>query len=110
MMDWRDGNTQEIAPELGSLLPWQLRLYVAGTSPRSARALTNVRTYCDQHPAGQYALEVADVQEFNNIARRDQVLALPLLVRRLPAPRQCLIGDLSNPELLLQRLSATLPC
>ena len=90
--------------------PWQLCLYVAGPSALAERALTNVRTCCEQHLAGHYSLEVVDVQQYPQVARREQLLALPTLVRRLPGPRQCLVGDLSNAELLLHSLTANAVC
>lgn len=110
MTAWRDDNTHRSESGFPPAQPWQLRLYVAGTAPRSERALANLRACCEQHLAGQYSLEVIDVQQYPQLARRDQVLALPLLVRRLPSPRRCLVGDLSNPEQLLRSLFSAEAC
>lgn len=95
-------------PTLGQ--PWQLRLYVAGTSPRSEQAQANVRHCCDAHFAGCYELEIIDLVQQPELARRDHVLALPLLVRHAPAPHQYLVGTLSNAAQLLESLEAAASC
>lgn len=89
---------------------WQLGLYVAGSEPLGTRALANLRRCCEQHLAGKYELEVIDVEKYPQLARREQLLALPMLVRRAPGPRCCLAGDLSNPEQLLRSLTADAGC
>jgi len=106
----RDDKLLELTttPEAGR--PWQLCLYVAGPSDRATRALANLRACCEQHLAGLYSLEVVDIQQFPEVARREQLLALPALVRRLPNPRQCLVGDMSNSEHLLRSLTADAAC
>jgi circadian clock protein KaiB len=83
---------------------WRLRLYVAGQSPRSLRALTNLKTLCEEHLPGSYEIEIIDLVEQPALARRDDVLAIPTLVRRLPVPRCMIIGDLSNTERVLLAL------
>jgi circadian clock protein KaiB len=75
---------------------WCLRLYVAGQSPKSLRALANLKTLCEEHLAGRYEIEIIDLVEHPELARSDDILAIPTLVRRLPAPLRKIIGDLSN--------------
>lgn len=75
---------------------YRLRLYVAGQSPRSLAALENLRRLCGAHIAGRYRIEVVDLLEHPDRARRDQIIAIPTLVRLSPPPRQRLIGDLSD--------------
>ncbi|HET9598548.1 MAG TPA: circadian clock KaiB family protein [Anaeromyxobacteraceae bacterium] len=82
-------------------LAWQLRLYVAGQTARSARALVNLRRICDEHLAGRYRLDVVDVLRDPQAARTDQIVALPTVVRTLPMPVRKIIGDLSNDERVL---------
>jgi circadian clock protein KaiB len=65
---------------------WQLRLYVADGSPKSLRALTNLKTLCEEHLAGHYGIEVIDLVEEPSLARKDDIVAIPTLVRRLPGP------------------------
>ncbi len=77
---------------------WQLRLYVAGQTPKSLRALDSLRRFCEEHLAGQYSIEVVDLLEHPHLAAGDQILAIPTLVRRLPPPVRKIIGDLSNTE------------
>ena len=85
-----------MAPEL-----FDLRLYVAGQTPKSTRALENLRKICDEHLAGRYRIEVIDLLEDPQLGRGDQILALPTLVRKLPQPIKKIIGDLSNTERVL---------
>jgi len=80
---------------------WHLRLYVAGQSPKSLRAFTNLTELCNEHLAGRYELEIIDLVEQPALARADDILAIPTLVRRLPAPLRKIIGDLSNTERVL---------
>jgi circadian clock protein KaiB len=84
---------------------WQLRLYVAGQSPKSLIALANLKAMCEEHLAGQYEIEIIDLVEHPARARSDDILAIPTLVRSLPTPLRKIIGDLSNTELLLVGLS-----
>ena len=78
-----------------------LCLYVAGMTPRSVRALANLRSVCDEHLAGRYDLQVVDLYQQPVLARGEQIVALPTLIRRLPPPLRRLIGDLSNRERVL---------
>jgi circadian clock protein KaiB len=75
---------------------WQLRLYVAGQSPKSLHAFANLDRLCKEHLAGRYEIEVVDLLEHPDQAREDNILAIPTLVRRLPAPLRQVIGDLSD--------------
>ena len=80
---------------------YQLRLYVAGQTPKSALAFTNLKQICEDHLQGRYELEIIDLLENPQLARGDQILAIPTLVRRLPEPIKKIIGDLSNTERVL---------
>lgn len=80
---------------------WQLRLYVAGQTPKSMTAFANLRKICEEHLAGKYTIEVIDLLENPKLARGDQILAIPTLVRHLPEPIKKIIGDLSNTEKVL---------
>ena len=80
---------------------WELRLYVAGQTPKSVRAFANLKRLCEEHLAGQYRIEVIDLIEKPQLAQGDQILAIPTLVRKLPEPVKKIIGDLSNTERVL---------
>jgi circadian clock protein KaiB len=80
---------------------YQLRLYVAGQSARSIAALTNLHRICDAHLAGEYQIEVIDLLEQPQLAKGDQILAVPTLVRKLPEPFRKIIGDLSETDRVL---------
>ncbi len=77
---------------------WNFKLYIAGNSPRSQAALKNLRKLCDQYLRGVYDIEIVDLVENPQLAKIDQVLAIPTLVRRLPVPVKRVIGDLSNAD------------
>jgi circadian clock protein KaiB len=78
-----------------------LRLYIAGHTAKSQQALANLRRICEEHLAGRYRLEVIDLLENPALARGDQILALPALVRQLPPPVKKIIGDFSSAERVL---------
>jgi circadian clock protein KaiB len=80
---------------------WNLRLYVAGQTPRSLTAFKNLKEICEEYLKGQYHIEVVDLMENPTLARGDQILAVPTLVRKLPQPIRKIIGDLSNAERVL---------
>ena|ERR1700730_13039142 len=80
---------------------WNLRLYVAGQTPKSTRAFANLKVFCEEHLKGRYQIEVIDLRENPQLARDDQIVAIPTLVRRLPRPLRTIIGDLSNSVRLL---------
>jgi circadian clock protein KaiB len=77
---------------------WELRLYVAGQTPKSLRAFTNLKKICETELRGKYRIEVIDVLAHPERARADQIVAIPTLIRKLPPPIKRLIGDLSNKE------------
>jgi circadian clock protein KaiB len=80
---------------------WELRLYVAGMTPTSIRAFENLKKLCEEHLHGIYSIQVIDLLERPMLARGDQIIAVPTLVRRLPTPVKKIIGDLSNTERVL---------
>jgi circadian clock protein KaiB len=85
----------------GARRTWRLRLYVAGQTPKSITALANLKRLCEAHLAGQYHIEVVDLVRQPHLARRDDIVVLPTLVRQLPQPIRKIIGDLSNVERVL---------
>jgi len=80
---------------------WQLRLYVAGQTPKSLAAFANLKNICEEHLHGQYSIEIIDLSKQPNLAIEDNIIALPTLVRKLPPPIKKIIGDLSNTEKVL---------
>ncbi len=84
---------------------WILRLYVAGQTPRSVRALANLKRICETHLAGDYEIEVVDLLVNPSLAEGDQILAIPTLVRQLPPPMRKIIGDLSETDKVLVGLN-----
>lgn len=84
-----------------------LRLYIAGSSDRSMRALRNAKQICDEHLAGAYELDVIDIFQQPALAKDDQILAVPTLIRRRPPPLRRFIGDLSNRDVVLSGLGIT---
>lgn len=84
---------------------WELRLYVAGQTPKSLKAFANLKKICEEHLAGEYHIEVIDLLKQPQLASGDQILAIPTLVRKLPEPIRKIIGDLSNTERVLVGLN-----
>ena len=80
---------------------YQLRLYVAGQTPKSVKAFANLKKICEEHLKGRYTIEVIDLVKNPKLAGGDQILAIPTLVRKLPQPIKKIIGDLSNKERVL---------
>jgi len=80
---------------------WQLRLYIAGNTPKSLTALANLKKYCEMHLCDKYEIEVIDLLLNPQLAAGDQILAVPTLVRKVPVPVRKIIGDLSNEEKVL---------
>jgi circadian clock protein KaiB len=80
---------------------WHLRLYLAGQSPKSLHALSSLKVMCETHLIGRHEIEIVDLVENPSLARTDDILAIPTLVRRRPAPVRKIIGDLSNTERVL---------
>jgi circadian clock protein KaiB len=82
----------------GESVEYNLRLYVAGQTPKSLTAIANLKKICEEHLAGRYRIEVIDLLVTPQLAAGDQIVAIPTLVRRLPPPLKRMIGDLSNSE------------
>jgi len=80
---------------------WNLRLYVAGQSAKCVAAVRNLNAFCEAHLAGRYLIEVIDLLENPKLARDDQILAIPTLVRKVPEPLRKIVGDLSDSERML---------
>lgn len=80
---------------------WELRLYVAGQTPKSVKAFANLKRICEEHLHGRYHIEIIDLVQQPQLAAGDQILAIPTLVRKLPEPLRKIIGDLSNTERVL---------
>lgn len=84
---------------------WQLRLYIAGQTPKSITALENIKKYAEEHLKGKYSIEIIDLLKNPQLAEGDQILAVPTLVRKFPEPIRKIIGDLSNEERVLVGLN-----
>jgi circadian clock protein KaiB len=84
-----------------AIAKWELKLYVAGQTAKSLQAFANLKRICEEHLAGEYHIEIIDLLKNPQLAKGDQILALPTLVRRLPEPVRKIIGDLSNTERVL---------
>ncbi len=80
---------------------YELRLYVAGMTPRSARAIANIKEICEEHLKGLYALQVIDLYQQPVLAEGEQIIAVPTLIKKLPPPLRRIIGDLSDRERVL---------
>jgi circadian clock protein KaiB len=80
---------------------WNLRLYVVGQTPKSVAAIANLKKFCAEHLDDRYTIEIIDVATDPKIARRDEIVAIPTLVRKLPTPMRKIIGDLSNTDRVL---------
>ncbi len=93
--------TTDAAAEPANGEVWHLRLYVAGQTPKSIAAFANLKRICEAHMQGRYRVEVIDLMEHPQLAKGDQILAIPTLVRKLPEPLKRIIGDLSNEERVL---------
>ncbi|MCX2483548.1 circadian clock KaiB family protein [Pedobacter sp. MR2016-24] len=84
---------------------WELRLYIAGKTPKSVSALNNLNKYCEEHLQGKYKIEIIDLLLHPQLAEGDQIFAVPTLVRKVPVPIRKIIGDLSNEEKVLVGLN-----
>lgn len=80
---------------------WELRLYVAGQTPKSVTAFTNLKKLCEEYLPGRYSIEIIDLLQNPDLAKQDKIMAIPTLVRKLPPPIRQIIGDLSNQEKVL---------
>lgn len=94
----RSKSSKRVVPSVPEPCAWNLRLYVAWQTPRSTAALANLKRICEEHLRGQYKIEGIDLMKSPQLARDHQILAVPTLVRELPAPMKKIIGDLSNTE------------
>ena len=99
MMATRNHSTRKTASSEDPV--WELRLYVAGQTPKSLTAFANLKRICEEHLGGRYQIEVVDLLKSPQLARGDQIFAIPTLVRKLPEPVKKIIGDLSNTERVL---------
>lgn len=81
-----------------------LRLYVTGASPNSIKAINNIKSICENYLAGKYALEIVDIYQQAEVAKKEQIIALPLLIKKFPLPEKRLIGDMSETEKVLKGL------
>jgi circadian clock protein KaiB len=97
----RKANANSKKTKTDSTAEWNLRLYVAGQTPRSLTAFKNLKDLCEEYLQGKYQIEVIDLMVNPTLARGDQILAIPTLVRKLPEPIRKIIGDLSNTERVL---------
>ena len=86
-------------------IQYQLRLYIAGQTPKSVTALKNITKYCEEHLKGKYSIEIVDLLKTPQLAEGDQIFAIPTLVRKVPEPIRKIIGDLSNEEKVLVGLN-----
>jgi circadian clock protein KaiB len=84
---------------------WELRLYVAGQTPKSVLALKNITRYCEENLEGRYSIEIIDLLKTPQLAEGDQIVAIPTLIRKVPEPIRKIIGDLSNEEKVLVGLN-----
>ncbi len=81
-----------------------LRLFITGATPNSTRAVTNIKQICEEHIPGKYSLEIVDVYQQSGIAEKEQIVALPLLIKKYPEPERRMIGDLSDTNKVLHGL------
>src|SRR5947209_2620094 len=96
----------EDAIQVASASPerYVLRLYVTGSTPRSSKAIQNIRALCEEHLPGRYVLEVVDIHQQPSLARGEQIIAAPTLIKKLPAPLRKVVGDLSDTTRVLMGL------
>src|SRR5437764_4558829 len=86
------------SPEQSDAKEWNLRLYVAGQTPRSIAAFANLKKICEEHLSGRYTIEIVDLLKHPQLAAGDQIVAIPTLVRKLPEPLRKIVGDLRDSE------------
>ena len=96
-----NGVSENASRTKDKVITWELRLYVAGNTPNSIAAFSNLKQICETHMGGQYRIEIIDLLRNPQLASGDQIIAIPTLVRRLPTPIKKIIGDLSNQERVL---------
>jgi circadian clock protein KaiB len=105
-MSEEDVNSSEKADE--AVVMYTLRLFITGATPNSVRAIANIKDICDRYLNGRYALEIIDVYQHKEVAQKEQIIALPLLIKTHPLPEKRLIGDLSDATKVLQGLGLTM--
>jgi circadian clock protein KaiB len=93
-----EGHADPVEPSPEPTSEWRLRLYVLGHSPQSEAAIRNLRRLCETHLSGRYQIEIVDLLVTPRLARDDQIVAIPTLIRKLPSPIRKIIGDLSDTE------------
>lgn len=104
----RTGKTRPSTPSKGADEErWNLRLYVAGETPKCVQAFQHLKRICEEHLQGRYTIEVIDLLKNPTLASGDQIIAVPTLVRQLPPPVKKIIGDLSNTERVVVGLNLT---
>lgn len=94
--------------EVTDNIEYVLRLYITGASPNSIRAINNTKHICEEYLKGRYSLEIIDIYQTPELAGEEQIIALPLLVRKAPLPQRRLIGDMSQTEKVLKGLGIEL--
>jgi circadian clock protein KaiB len=94
-------------PSSTALVGYKLRLYIAGTSPRSSRSVMNIRSICQKFLLGRYDLEIIDIYQQPTLAREHQIIAAPTLIKEFPLPLRTLVGDFSDRERVLSGLGLT---
>ena len=94
-----------VAASLEAAERWELRLYVAGQTPRSLAALANLKKICETHLKGKYQIEVIDLLAHPELAQTDQIVAIPTLIRKFPPPMKRILGDLSDRERTLKGMA-----
>ncbi|MBE7170853.1 MAG: circadian clock KaiB family protein [Williamsia sp.] len=87
---------------------WVLRLFITGATPNSVRAVNNIRSICDTYLEGRYSLQIIDVYQEPELAQQEQLIALPLLIKKFPLPERRLIGDLSETDKVLKSLGLSI--
>jgi circadian clock protein KaiB len=103
------GEQQSAAAEAGQQATYRLRLYVAGSTPQSQRAIANIKQICQSHLAGRFDLEVIDIYQQPQLTAEAQIVAVPTLIRQLPLPLRRFVGDLTNMERVLVGLDVQSP-
>jgi circadian clock protein KaiB len=96
--DWDAASDPDAPIFNGGVELWELRLYTAGQTPKSVLAFNNLKRICEEHMPGRYQIEVVDLLQNPRLAKEDQIVAIPTLVRKLPQPLRKIIGDLSDTE------------
>lgn len=100
----KDEHLDKTKQSADNIVEYVLQLFVTGATPNSTRAITNIKQICEEHLKGRYSLEIIDVYQQQELAEREQLIALPLLIRKRPLPERKLIGDLSDVDKVLKGL------